>query len=125
MSDRRLTILLIDDNHEYVQRMISLISEIVFTNEIKVALGYEEGKRILEIQMPDLVLLDIRLQGNSGLELLRFIKHSGQPCQVMVVTNRVDDYYRNLCQKLGADYFFDKTNDFPMIPNVIREMKIL
>ena len=104
--------------------MISLLSELAVIGEIKVASNYEEGKRILETQMPDLVLLEIRIQGKSGIELLRFIKSSEQACQVMMVTNQVDDYYRNLCQKLGADYFFDKTNDFPVIPDVIREMKI-
>jgi DNA-binding response OmpR family regulator len=125
MPNRRLNILLIDDNYEYVQRMISLISERVITNEIKVALSYEEAKTILENQIPDLVLLDIRLHRKSGIELLRFIKESKRPCRVMMVTNYTDDSYRVRCKKLGADYFFDKTHDLPMILNEIRKMETI
>jgi CheY-like chemotaxis protein len=124
MPGRRLTILLIDDNYKFVERMSSLLGELAIIRKIMVASNYEEAKRILETKMPDLVLLDIRLQGQSGIELLKFIKSSERPCQVMMVTNQVDDYYRNLCKKLGANYFFDKTNDFPMIPEIIRDMKM-
>jgi CheY-like chemotaxis protein len=124
MNNHQLNILLVDDNYGFLERMSHMLNELDIIGEMKLASNYEEATIILESQMPDLVLLDIRLQGKSGIELLKFIKSSEQSCQVMMVTNQTDDYYRDLCLGLGADYFFDKTNDFSLIPDIIRGMKI-
>lgn len=89
--------------------------------KIKVALSYEEAEKIISKQMPDFTLLGIHLPGRNGIELLKLIMNSKEPCRVIMVTNREDEYQRNLCWKLGAEYFFDKTNDFSAIPALIRE----
>jgi response regulator of citrate/malate metabolism len=115
-------ILLVDDNYEFSKRMSDLLAELSVVAEIKVASNYEDAKRILNMQRPDLILLDIHLSGDNGIELLKFIKRLENPCRVMMVTNLANEYYRRLCLKLGADYFFDKTNDFALIPEVISKL---
>ena len=125
MTTGPLTILLVDDNRQFVARMICILGELNIIHEIKVASDYEEAANIINEQTPDLALLDIHLPGKSGIELLKFIRRSGRPCHVMMVSNQADEYYRKLCFKLGADHFFDKTNDFLLIPDTIRTLKII
>ena len=36
-----------------------------------------------------------------------------------MITNQVTDHYKKLCSSLGADYFFDKSNEFEQIPGII------
>ena len=116
-----LNILLVDDNYQFVERLTGLFKELDNVAEIKAASDYEEAKKILTAQMPDIALLDIHLPGKSGIELLKFIRGFNRTCCVMMVTNQADEYYKNLCLKLGADYFFDKTKDFLQIPEIVRK----
>jgi CheY-like chemotaxis protein len=115
------TILLVDGNYEFTKRMSELLRELSVIGKVKVALSYEEAEKIISKQMPDFALLDIHLPGRNGIELLKVIKNLKKPCCVVMVTNQADEYYRNLCRKLGAEYFLDKTNDFSAIPALIGE----
>lgn len=86
---------------------------------INVAHDYAQAEKFLEEEKPDLVLLDINLPGKNGIELLRKIKESGNKCEVIMVTNHSDDYYKKVCSELGAMYFLDKTNEFAELPEII------
>jgi DNA-binding NarL/FixJ family response regulator len=125
MINDKLTILLVDDNRQFVERMVCILSELSIIREINVASSYEEAINILNTQMPDVALLDIHLPGRNGIELLKAIRHSGRPCHVMMVSNQADEYYSKLCLEFGADHFFDKSNDFSLIPDIIRTMRKL
>lgn len=113
---------MVDDNIEFTKRMKSLLLELTIVKDVKTAISYEEAINLLTNETPDLVLLDIHLPGKNGIEILRFIKQSGKVCKVMVVSNQADEYYRKVCIELGADYFFDKTKDFLLIPELIQKM---
>jgi response regulator of citrate/malate metabolism len=117
-----LTILLVDDNYEFAKRMSGVLKELPVVEEVKVAVSYEEAEKVISAQMPDFALLDIHLPGKNGIELLKLIKKSKSACCVIMVTNQADEFYRTVCKILGAEYFFDKTNDFPAIPALIFEM---
>ena len=104
--------------------MSDLLKELPAVEEIKTALTYKEAKAILDLQIPSVVLLDIHLGEKNGIELLKFIKRSKSTSCVMIVSNLANEYYRRLCLKLGADYFFDKTHDFALIPEAISKLAI-
>ena len=60
---------------------------------------------------PDLILIDIGLASGSGFDVLRILQ---EQCLVpratkVVLTNYADVEYENLCVRLGADQFFDKS----------------
>ncbi len=72
---------------------------------------------------PDCVILDIKLFGGSGIEVLRNIKkHNGLPL-VIVITNYPYPQYREKCIELGADYFFDKSKEFKRVPEIVSEFQ--
>jgi len=73
---------------------------------------------------PDLALLDIQLPGKNGMDLLKGIKDSTKECEVVMLTNSAGEYYREQCRKLGALRFFDKTNDFELVPAMIKDFAI-
>jgi DNA-binding NarL/FixJ family response regulator len=118
----KLMVLIVDDNMYFVERMIGLLDEVNSIGYINVASDYEEAIRSVTQEQPDLVLLDINLPGKSGIELLRTIKKPGTNCQVIMITNHADEYYRQQCKELGADYFLDKSNDFSRVPGLISQL---
>lgn len=114
-------ILIVDDNLNFVDRMIGLLDEIAISYDIYVASDYDEARRILAEENPDFVLLDINLPGKNGIELLKLIRKNNTVCEVIMITNHADDYYKEQCFELGAQHFLDKSNDFGLVPGIIRK----
>ncbi len=59
----------------------------------------------------DLVIVDIFLQGGSGLGVLRAIALLHEPPAVVVLSNFATLDMRRRCAELGADRLFDKSHD--------------
>jgi DNA-binding NarL/FixJ family response regulator len=117
---KKLMILIVDDNMNFVDRMITLLEETNNIGFIHVASNYDEARRLLASEEPDVVLLDINLPGKNGIELLRLIRQNNKECEVIMITNHADEYYRQQCQDLGAKHFLDKSRDFGLVPSIIR-----
>jgi DNA-binding NarL/FixJ family response regulator len=115
-------ILIVDDNMNFVDRMISLLEDTQKISNISVASNYDEARRLLASENPDVVLLDINLPGKNGIELLRLIRQNNSKCEVVMITNHADNYYKEQCHELGAKYFLDKSNDFGLVPGIIKEL---
>ncbi len=79
-------------------------------------------RSIAEIK-PDVVILDIRLPGPSGIEVLRDIRSKKLPTLVIILTNYPYPQYRKKCEELGADYFFDKVTEIEKVRDALKAMK--
>ena len=73
-------------------------------------------------ERPDAVVLDMKLADGNGLDVLRAVQSKAPEIVVIVLTNYADEYYRELCMRAGARYFFDKTSEFGRVPDVLREL---
>lgn len=108
----RVRVLLVDDSVVVRRSLRALLQEterIVVVGEAGTA---REGLALAAVTRPDVVVLDIRLPGTSGLAVLRELKASPAPPLVIVLTNYPYQAYANQTRALGGDYFFDKSTDF-------------
>lgn len=117
-------ILIVDDNLNFVERMICLLKELVNISNIHVATNYDEARILIAKEQLNVALLDINLPGKNGIEILKLIRQNKNKCEVIMITNHVDDYYRQQCLELGAKHFLDKSNDFALVPDIINEMDL-
>lgn len=113
--------MIVDDNGNFVNRMIGLLEELENIETINVASNYDEAVQLLTNQPPDFVLLDINLPGKNGIEILKMIKHNKWLCEVIMITNHADEYYRNQCRILGARHFLDKSSEFGLVTEIINQ----
>jgi len=71
---------------------------------------------LIHKQKPDIVILDIHLEENNlkvnGINLLVTLREKYPELKIIVLTNLTEVQYRSACMSLGANYFFDKSNDF-------------
>ncbi len=118
---REIAIVIVDDNVNYVSRMKRLLEELDTIPTITVAGNYEDAVQLLTETEPDFVLLDINLPGKNGIEILRLIKKNNWSCEVIMITNHADEYYKNQCYELGARHFLDKSSDFGMVTEIISQ----
>ncbi|MFB3895168.1 MAG: response regulator transcription factor [bacterium] len=117
-----MKIFIADDSAVIRERLISLLSECPGIEIIGQAQDAAETMKLLETLNPDVVILDIRMPGESGIEVLRNIKQCKQAPKVIMLTNYPYPQYRDKCLELGADYFFDKSTEFNKIPEILASM---
>ena len=79
--------------------------------EVAVAKSGEEGLEFATTQAPDLVVLDVRLPGIDGFEVLRRLRASGSKAPVLVLTARDDEVDKVIGLELGADDYLTKPFD--------------
>lgn len=116
------TILIVDDNMNFVDRIIGLLEDVSNISHTFTAGDYDEASLLINREKPDVVLLDINIPGKNGIEVLRFIRKNNKDCEVIMITNHADEYYRQQCVELGAKYFLDKSSDFAQVPVIIANM---
>ena len=68
----------------------------------------EEALQKVETYHPNLIFMDIRLPGESGLELTRKIKTSHPDIFIIILTSYDLPEYREVAARYRADYFFSK-----------------
>jgi DNA-binding NarL/FixJ family response regulator len=77
---------------------------------------------ILESQ-PQVVVLDVQLQGGTGLEVLRAIRLAAPSIAFVVFTNNTAPAYRRRYLVEGATAFLDKSTDFERLPLAITDAR--
>jgi DNA-binding NarL/FixJ family response regulator len=111
----------VDDAVLITQRISEMLKELSFVNEVLVAHSFEDGLQTIETKKPNIILLDIHLPDKSGIELLVDIKKDYPAIKVLMVTNKVSPYYKELCMEKGADHFIDKSKEFEKIPVILEK----
>lgn len=102
-----LKILIVEDSHLYRQLLKETLHDQFPTVEIEEAADGEEALRKTEVLLPNLIFMDIKLPGESGLELTRRIKTRHPQIVVVILTAYDAPEYRE-GSKAYADYFFSK-----------------
>jgi len=70
----------------------------------------EEALREIEIATPNLILMDIRLPGESGLELTRRIKDRYPEVSIVILTSYDLPEYREAASRYKANHFLSKSS---------------
>jgi len=117
-----MNVVIVDDSElvrDRIQKRISELDEIKVTG---VASNSIEAQEIIKSSDPDVVILDIKMPGESGIELLRKIKEYYPHIKVIMLTNYPFLQYRSKCYENGADYFLDKSNEFEKVTEILIDL---
>jgi len=70
----------------------------------------EKALREIEIATPNLILMDIRLPGESGLELTKRIKDRYPEVSIVILTSYDLPEYREAASRYKANHFLSKSS---------------
>jgi len=104
----RPTFIVVDDHPLYRQGVTTLISEELHLECVGEAGGVPEAIGLLAAKRPRLAIVDISLEGQSGLELIHFIKNEYPETLVLVVSMHEENLYGERVLKAGARGFVMK-----------------
>ncbi len=117
-----MKILIVDDSPIVRARLITMLDDLTHVNVVGQAKSGEEALEALPRLKPDAVILDIRMPGQSGVEVLEKIKKTNPAPKVIMLTNFPYEQYRDRCLESGADYFFDKSSEFNKVIDVVSKL---
>lgn len=119
-----MRVLLADDSNFILGRLKEMLSingcvEIVgsYTNGI-------DALKALKLLNPDLAIIDIKMPGLTGLQVLSEIRKVNKSIKIVILTFLKSGLYHNMAMEEGADYFFSKVDDFEKIAPLVDEMVI-
>ncbi len=104
---------------ERLQELLGNYSQAEIVGSCKNGIEALESLRKLK---PDLAIIDIKMPGLTGLQVLTEIRKEDKILKFIILTFYSSDSYRQMAMKAGADYFFSKADDFEKIPDVITEL---
>ena len=95
--------LLVVDDHEVVRLGLKTLLEDEPDLEIVAEAGSaEEALAMVERHLPDVVIMDVRLPGRSGLEACREIRKRFSEVQVVMLTSSANDEFVSQALRAGA-----------------------
>lgn len=115
-----MKVFIADDSSEIRKRIRAMLSDLVERIEmIGEAENVQDAINSIHEFDPDVVILDIRMPGGSGIDVLKKIKKINEVPVIIILTNYPHSQYRKKCMEAGADFFFDKSRDFEEIVKVV------
>ena len=101
---------LVDDDKEHLRLLGAYLTDQGY--EVRGISGAKQLMARLESQRPDLVVLDVMLQGEDGLTMLRRLRSDGDSLPVVMLTAKGDPMDRIIGLEQGADDYIGK----PFLP---------
>ncbi|NVN95481.1 MAG: response regulator transcription factor [Bacteroidetes bacterium] len=117
-----MKVLLADDSCLILERLQEMIQKV---KHVEIAGSFTNGTDTLSALIklkPDLAIVDLKMPGLSGLQVLNAIRNENKILKFIILTFCSSDYYQVLAMQSGADYFFSKVDDFDKVSLVIEEM---
>ena len=107
------SILLIDDEEAFVTTLQERLEMRGF--QARVALDGQSGLDMIAEEPPDVVVLDLRMPGLSGVEVLRPIRKQWPGIPVIMLSGHGSDQDFETCANLGAALYHKKPLDIGML----------
>jgi CheY-like chemotaxis protein len=114
-------LLLVDDEREFVQTL----SERLLIRDMGSAVAYD-GESALDMvneDEPEVMILDLKMPGIDGIEVLRQVKQKRPEIEVIILTGHGSENDRKTCMELGAFAYLQKPVDINLLSDTLRKAK--
>lgn len=116
-----LSVFLVEDSRAIRSRLVETIAGIEGARLAGEASSVGEAIDGIRSTHPGALILDLKLDDGSGLDVLKAVHDASPDLHVAVLTNYATDQHRRACMKAGAEFFLDKSSDFPRIREIVQE----
>jgi len=114
----KIRVLLVDDEEDYVKAMAERMD--MRDLQSQVALSGEEALRVLEDDPPNVIVLDLRMPGMQGMEVLEKVRAEHPHIQVIILTGHGGEREEKEARRLGAFEYLQKPADTGDLVNTIQ-----
>jgi CheY-like chemotaxis protein len=117
--ERPPRILLVDDEREFVHTL----SERLQARNLEAAVVYdgEEALSFVASDEPEVMVLDLKMPGIDGIEVLRRVKRDHPNVEVIILTGHGSKKEEDLARQLGAFAYLRKPVDIELLTKTMQE----
>ncbi|ROL55910.1 response regulator [Bacteroidetes/Chlorobi group bacterium Naka2016] len=112
-------VMLVDDEIEFVDTL----SERLANREFRTSVAYsgEEAIENITKEVPDVIILDLKMPGIDGIEVLRRVKKEHPETEVIILTGHGSEKEKQIAYELGAFGYLEKPVDIDVLSETIRK----
>lgn len=123
MHCNSINILLVEDSVEIQESLTHGVEASGNMRVTGVADSADTAIRLIDSGHIDAAIIDLNLKGSTGLAVLAHLAKIGNPNNIlrMVLTNHPTPVFRTHCERLGTDYFLDKSLEFEIAIAILEE----
>ncbi len=110
--------LLVDDEKDFVHTL----SERLLSRDLETAVVYdgEEALSYVDRDDPEVIVLDLKMPGIDGLEVLRRVKRTRPHVEVIILTGHGSDQEREIALTLGAFAYLQKPANIDQLAETMK-----
>jgi DNA-binding response OmpR family regulator len=112
------TVLLVDDEKEFVDTLAERIGIRSFCPQV--AYSGEQALEMINDTVPDVMVLDLKMPGMGGVDVLARVKAAYPDVSVIILTGHGDKKDQVLVEGMGASGYFQKPVDIDLLVAKIR-----
>ena len=114
-------VLLVDDERDFV---LTLSERLLMRNlEPAVAFSGEQALELMAEEEPEVVVLDLKMPGIDGIEVLQRAAKEYPDVKIIVLTGHGSEKDKNRCMELGAFAYLEKPVDLDVLAETMRRAK--
>jgi CheY-like chemotaxis protein len=112
-------VLLVDDEREFIQTL----SERLMMRDMGSVVAYdgESALNLIKEDEPDVMIVDLKMPGIDGVEVLRQVKETRPEIEVIILTGHGHEEDRDVCMQLGAFAYLQKPLDINVLSETIKK----
>ena len=112
-------LLLVDDERKFAQTL----SERLSLRDIGSLVAYdgESALNLIKEEEPEVMILDLKMPGIDGIEVLKRVKQTNPQIEVIILTGHGSEADKELCMKLGAFAYLEKPVDVNVLSETIKK----
>jgi DNA-binding response OmpR family regulator len=119
----KIKVLLVDDEVELLQALSERLELRGF--EVATARSGEEAMGVMQRAAPDLMVLDLRMPGIDGMEVLRCTRRNYPRLQIIMLTGHGSEKDREMALSLGVFEYLQKPVDIGELVAVLNRAAAL
>ncbi len=111
-------LLLVDDEREFVETL----SERLMMRDMGSAVAYdgETALSLVQEDEPEVMILDLKMPGIDGIQVLRQVKSTRPEIEVIILTGHGSEADREVCMQLGAFAYLQKPVDIDVLSDTLK-----
>ena len=112
-------VLLVDDEREFVKTL----SERLILRDMGSAVAFdgESALKLVHEEEPEVMILDLKMPGIDGIEVLRRVKETQPGIEVIILTGHGSETDRETCMNLGAFAYLQKPVDIDILSDTLKK----
>ncbi len=115
---KEFKVLMVDDEEDFVKTLAERMRMRDLDSDV--ALDGEQALQIVEEEIPDVMVLDLKMPGIDGMEVLRRVRKAYPQVQVVILTGHGSEKDEAEARRLGAFDYLQKPVDIEKLVTTLK-----